>query len=389
MIHLIQMQTYSNMIRASFLCVLGTFVVSGLYAEDHARARELYALICVNCHGPNLDGGKGPALTDAYWRHGSEPEAILKAINKGFPGSEMVAFEEALPESDRLALRDFLVSKQEGLREVTRHVYPREPFRGKRLESGLFPPVKPISHKRLPENVYYLDRNQDGVLRGTAKIYVREAGKYRFVIPPRGRSTIYVNGKEVFYYDDHDRMKKQTRINETFELMPGVHEMEFLHEEKTSHRFRFSGVLQHESGKKWPLNGRSLQGNIPKIIAAEPEAKVVRKWIAGLPPRTLLCLLPNLTLVAYNPIDGSVLNAWHSASINQTPSLADRSARPSEVKGVAIPDAGQSVLKAESLRFLRYEMHLDTVHLVSLADGREKTVMIAPEGAQSFKVSVQ
>ena len=378
-----------SMKRITILCVLGAFVVSGLHAEDHARARELYALICVNCHGPNLDGGKGPALTDAYWRHGSEPEAILKAINKGFPGSEMVAFEEALPESDRLALRDFLVSRQEGLREVTRHVYPREPFRGKRLTRELFAPVKPISHKRLPENVYYLDRNQDGVLRGTAKIHVREAGKYRFVIPPRGRSTIYVNGKEVFYYDDHDRMKKQTRINETFELKPGVHEMEFLHEEKTSHRFRFSGVLQHESGKKWPLNGRSLQGNIPKIIAAEPEAKVVRKLIEGLPPRTLLCLLPNQVLVAYNPVDGRLLQAWHSASVDQTPSLVDRSSKASEIKGTPIPNVGREVLRADILRFLRYEMHLDTVHLVSLVDGREQTVIIAPDGLQSFKVAVR
>ena len=387
MIHLIEKQNHFSMIRASFLCVLCAFVAPNLNAEDHARARELYSQICFNCHGPELDGGKGPALVDAYWRHGSEPEAILKAINKGFPGSEMVAFEEALPESDRIALRDFLVAKQEGLREVVRHVYPREPFQGKRLEPGLFTSVKPISHKRLPENVFYLDRNQDGVLRGTAKIYVREPGEYRFVIPPRGRWSIYVNGKEVFYYDD--RTKEHTHINETFVLQAGVHEMEFLHEEKASHRFRFTGALRHESGKKWALNGRSLQGNVPKIIAAEPEARVVRKWIAGLPPRTLLCLLPNQTLVAYNPTDGSVLNAWHSASINQTPSLADRSARPSEVKGVVIPDSGRSILKAEALRFLRYEMHLDTVHLVSLADGREKTVKIAPEGAQSFKVSVQ
>ena len=373
----------------SLVCVLAILGVQAadVDAADHSRAETLYLQICFNCHGPKLDGGKGPALVDAYWRHGSEPEAILKAINKGFPGSEMVAFEEALPESDRIALRDFLVAKQEGLREVVRRVYPRAPFQGKRLEPGLFTAVKPISHKRLPENVFYLDRNQDGVLRGTAKIHVREPGEYRFVIPPRGRSSIYVNGKEVFYYDD--RTKKHRHINETFVLKAGVHDMEFLHEEKASHRFRFTGALRHESGKKWPLNGRSLQGNVPKIIAAEPEAKVVRKSIAGLPPRALLCLLPNQVLVAYNPKDGSVLQAWHSASINQTPSLEDRSAKPSEIKGMPIPDTEREILESDTLRFLRYEMHLDTVHLVSLVDGEERTVIIAPEGTQSFKVSIQ
>lgn len=369
------------------LNILCAFVVQAVHAEDHARARELYALICVNCHGPNLDGGKGPALKDAYWQHGSEPEAILKAINKGFPGSEMVAFEEALPESDRLALRDFLVSQQEGLREVVRRVYPREPFRGKRLTPELFATVAKTEEKRLPENVWYLDRNQDGVLRGTAKLYVREAGKYHFTIRPIGRTSVFVDGKEAHYSDDQTDRRKH--VNEMLVLTPGVHHLEILHEEKTAHSYRFSGFLHHENGGKWPLNGRSLQGNVPKVITAEPEAKVVRKRIDGLPPRTLFCLLPNQVLVAYNPEDATVLKAWHSASVNQTPSLMDRSAKPSEIRGSAIPGVESRVLRAELLRFLRYEMHLDTVHLVSLVDGREKTVKIAPAGAQSFKVSVQ
>ena len=84
-----------------------------------------------------------------------------------------------------------------------------------------------------------------------------------------------------------------------------------------------------------------------------------------------------------------MLKAWHSSAINQTPSLVDRSAKPSEIKGVPIPDVGSKLFEAETLRFLRYEIHLDTVHLVSLVDGEEKTVTIAPEGTQSFKLSVQ
>lgn len=370
----------------NILCVLGVLVVEAA-AVDLERGKTLYHQICFNCHGPNLDGGKGPALTDAYWRHGSEPEAILRAINKGFPGSEMVAFEEALPESDRIALRDFILSKQEGLREVARHVYPREPFQGKRLAPELFKSVKPDERKRLPENVYYLDRNQDGVLRGTAKLHIKEAGAYRFNIRSQGRTSVFVNGREVFYSDV--KTDKAAHINEPFNLTPGIHRLELLHEEKTSHRFRLTGFLQHESDRKWALNGRSLQGNVPKIIAAEPEAKVVRKSIAGLPPRALLCLLPNQVLVAYNPTDGRVLQAWHTASINQTPSLEDRSAKPSEIKGAPIPGVESNALPAGHLRFLRYEMHLDTVHLVSLVDGKEKTVTIAPEGQQSFKVAVQ
>jgi cytochrome c553 len=386
MTHLNSMQKYSNMIRASFLCVLCAFVVPSLHGEDHARARELYSQICINCHGPKLDGGKGPALVDAYWRHGSEPEAILRAINKGFPGTEMVAFEEALPESDRLALRDYLVAQQEGLREVVRQVYPREPFQGKRLTPALFDAVEASSQKRLPENVYYFERNQDGVLRGVSKLIVRQPGKYHFNIRPRGRTAILVDGREVHYSDEKD---KRAAVNETFALTPGVHRLEILHEERSAPSLRFGGTLQHESGKRWELAGRSLQGSPPKIIVAEPEAKVVRKWIDGLPPRTLLCLLSNQVMVAYNPQTAEVLKAWRSASIDQTPSLPDRSTKPSEIRGEPIPDAAANALRAEQLRFLRYEVELETVHLVSLADGKEKTVTITPEGTQSFKLSVK
>jgi hypothetical protein len=374
------------MTRNSLLYVLCAFVVQTASA-DPERAREIYNQVCFNCHGLHFDGGIGPSLKDDYWRHGDSPEAILEVINKGIAGTEMIPFETVFPESDRLALRDLIVAQHEGLRGVVRSVYPREPFQGKRLTPALFDSVKPLSTTRLPENVYYFDRNGDGILRGTSKIYIKEAGEYHFAIRPIGRTSIFLDGQEVHYSDQ--KTAKSTHVNRQFDLQPGIHDLEILHEEKTTHSYRFSGVLQRIGGKRFALNGRSLEGNVPKIIKATPEAKVVRKWIDGLPPRTLLCLLPNGVLVAYNPVNGSVLKAWHSAAINQTPSLEDRSAKPSEIKGTPIPEVGSKVLQAEILRFLRYEMHLDTVHLVSLVDGDEMTVKIAPDGAQSFKISVQ
>ena len=33
------------------------------------RGQEIYSQICVTCHGPNLDGGIGPSLVDAYWKY--------------------------------------------------------------------------------------------------------------------------------------------------------------------------------------------------------------------------------------------------------------------------------------------------------------------------------
>ena len=84
-----------------------------------------------------------------------------------------------------------------------------------------------------------------------------------------------------------------------------------------------------------------------------------------------------------------MLKAWHTAEINQTPSLPDRSQKPSEIKGTLIPDAGPDTGLPDTQRFLRYEVRGDTVRIASLINGGEKTVTISPHGTQSYTLSVQ
>ena len=354
---------------------------------DIERGKLLYAQVCFTCHGPVLDGGIGPSLRDSYWRHGSSPEAILHVINKGIPDTPMIAYEQVFPEADRIALRDFILSQQEGMREVMRSVYPRDYFKGKKFTPELFNAVESLSQTALPENVYYLGRNVDGILRGQSKLYIQVQGMYSFSVNPKGRTSIFLEGAEMHYSDQ--KTGKQTHVNKKFELKPGVYDMEVLHEEPTTGSYRFHAALKREKGNSIPLNGRSLEGNVPKIIAAIPEAQVVRKWIDGLPPRTLLCLLPNQALVAYNPIDGEILKAWHSATLNQTPSLPDRSSKPSLLLGTPVTRTlPKGLVNPNHLRFLYYEVHADSVHLVSEIDGETKTLVIAPEGAQSFTATL-
>ena len=126
-----------------FYSLIALVCLSASVSAAHLeRGRTIYSQICFNCHGPKLEGGQGPALKDQYWQHGSSPEAILNVINKGVPGSPMIAFETVFPESDRLALRDFILSEQEGLREVVRSVYPRQFFKNKRFTPALFEGVE-------------------------------------------------------------------------------------------------------------------------------------------------------------------------------------------------------------------------------------------------------
>lgn len=368
------------------IAILSFVFASGSPGADLERGKTIYAQLCFNCHGPKLEGGQGPSLVDGYWQHGSSPEAILSVINKGVPGSPMIPYETVFPEEDRIALRDFILSEQEGLRETVRAIYPREYFKGKRLSPDLFQSVESDSQTPLPENHYYLERNTNGVMRGTSRLYIKETGEYFFSIRPVGRTSVFLDGEEVHYHDE--KADKSTYFSKRMKLDPGTYHVEILHEEEPKHSARFGGFLKSSDGKQFALNGRSLQGNIPKFIRARPgEAQVVRKWIDGLPPRALLCLLPNGVIVAYHPIDGRVLAAWHSAEINQTPSLPDRSAKPSVINGIPIGNAGTALLEGKQIRFLRYEIDGEKAVIVSLVDGVEQISVISPEGETGYTLT--
>jgi hypothetical protein len=84
-----------------------------------------------------------------------------------------------------------------------------------------------------------------------------------------------------------------------------------------------------------------------------------------------------------------VLAAWHSAEINQTPSLPDRSAKPSEINGESIEGAETSALDGKIVRFLRYEIQGESAVIVSQVDGQERTLVISPKGESGFALTNQ
>ena len=349
------------------------------------RGQEIYNQICFNCHGPDLDGGIGPNLVDSYWKNGDSHDAIYRSIAKGVSGTEMIAYELVYSEKDLQSLTEFIIYKQEGNRETLRSTYARDYFEGKRLHPDLFDSIESTSQTRLPENFYYVDRMFDGILRGQSKLYISSPGKYRFTTGGRGRTSIWVNRDEVLY--SNDKKDKSTRINKDFELSAGIHDLEIIHEEPTSHSMRFYARLQKLNGEHWMLTGKSLEGSVPKVVRSGQKAKVIRKWIDDLPPRTLLLLLPNQVLLAYDSASGKIIKGWESAFINQTPSLDSRSQKKSEVKGKELTGIAKTILEGDRFNLLHYETSGDSVTIATLVDGEQKKFSISPEGKNSYKLS--
>ena len=74
------------------------------------KGAELFKLRCVSCHA---DGGKGligPNLTDSVQKNGSTRMDIYATIQKGVPGTAMLAWGEQLPQTDILAVATFVTT---------------------------------------------------------------------------------------------------------------------------------------------------------------------------------------------------------------------------------------------------------------------------------------
>ncbi len=61
-----------------------------------AGAREIFAIRCMPCHGPEGQGVIGPNLTDDYWIHGAARSSrSASTISEGVPDKGMVPWKDA------------------------------------------------------------------------------------------------------------------------------------------------------------------------------------------------------------------------------------------------------------------------------------------------------
>lgn len=80
--------------RAKAAAAAGVVTAAGLeaMARDPAtveQGKAVFAQNCVACHRADGGGSVGPNLTDAYWLHGSAPEAVYATIAKGITDKGM------------------------------------------------------------------------------------------------------------------------------------------------------------------------------------------------------------------------------------------------------------------------------------------------------------
>jgi cytochrome c oxidase cbb3-type subunit 3 len=78
--------------------------------ETLAQGEKLYQEHCAMCHGKNLEGGIGPALTGPAFVYGKFVEDHIKVISKGTPNG-MPGFEQQLGSSKIYSVAYYIHAK--------------------------------------------------------------------------------------------------------------------------------------------------------------------------------------------------------------------------------------------------------------------------------------
>jgi mono/diheme cytochrome c family protein len=346
-----------------------------------ARGEVLYRQICFTCHGADLRGGIGSSLVDSYWKHGDSAEAIAEVLEKGIPDSNMVSFAAMFPQEDRLALAHFLISKQEGLRHLVRASYP--PQQGE-LTLEALQGVKPKKVQPHAENLIYFNKNFDGLSHLAATLYIQDAGDYRFHFQDKGRTRVYLDGQEIYHFDEAAGIKEHDALR----LEPGRYQLDILHQEPKIWNLVFSGYLKSAEGSAIALFGKALDGAEPKVHRATPVARLFRKRVRGLSSKSLIVFLPNGVIVAVDPESGGVEQAWSGAEIDQTPSVSARSAVPSVINGAPIARGLKALVGAgERLVLESTRMKGDAIEFGFLAGSRPVALTVSPVGDGGYRLA--
>ena len=250
----------------------------GLEKASIERGREIYTNVCFACHGTNLEGSIGFNLKDAEWIHGGKPEQILASIKKGFPEKGMIPFATVYKDEQLQDVVNFIISKQEGLRDLNYKIYHGLNGRHKMASIDWQGLEANKSGRMTPQ---YIDFNIPEVdefgMSFNGTLLIPKGGQYQLKgdLHQKSHFQIFINGKEIKidnYY-----------FNITVDLKAGKQpfSIRFV---KILNDARINLVLKRKD-LIIPLTIDSFNSlnNKKHIVAALLEPVVTRKRITGLP----------------------------------------------------------------------------------------------------------
>ena len=290
-------------------------------AQPHPGAKT-YESFCISCHGKQLEGATGPKLTDSTWLHGSGRADILKSINEGAAAKGMPPFAAMLKEDQKQQLIDFILSRQQGLRQIEYKIY-----KGNWDKIPDVSKLTPIKSGRVQDliDLSMVEDHKDYTIVFTGQLIVATAGEYRFKLNSDDAGRLEIDGKTVI---NDDGIHPVRNANGKATLSAGTHTFTLTHMQGGG-----EDVLGlYWSGKnvaEWlttPLQGAS---GASVIIAVNDRAQVYRGNIKEQKsPRSLMLGFPGGVNAIFDTEHGLITHTWSGQFIDVAPPRSGRGEDP-------------------------------------------------------------
>jgi aldose sugar dehydrogenase len=88
----------------SLAAVASVFALPAMAEPKGRDAGQLYGQLCANCHGQNMEGGKGGSLVGSQWKHGGDDASLARSIHDGYVEAGMPKFSTTVNDAEIMAL---------------------------------------------------------------------------------------------------------------------------------------------------------------------------------------------------------------------------------------------------------------------------------------------
>jgi len=327
------------------------------YTADLENGKELYEKTCASCHNKKLTGGAGFNLKDEKWVHGESADDILVNVKKGFAKAGMPPFEHAYSEQQLKDIVAYVLSRKEGLRNLTYKIYHIEED-----TKASFANVDKLVVKKsgkLPNNLmdFSLPEVKNYIIEFEGDLFTAKDASFNlFGMTHDEPLEVQIDGKVI-------KAASRDWMQNVWPLKSGQHKFKFRFSTAETNpdinrNFKLFVSDEKLTEKLFALStaGKNFLNKATVNIKAENEIKVVRKRTVNLPVRSITVGYPEKINYAFSTSECAVAGLWTGDMINVGPNVEDRGRDGSVILGDWAFHSPENIshVKSTDCRFIKY-----------------------------------
>lgn len=143
------------------------------------KVEQLYGEFCSGCHGPKLEGGRGPSLMGDAFVHGNDDESIATSIRTGFPDKGMPGWGSAFSAAEVRSLVVYLREQRDHylFENMFKPVVPQSPTGAMASELYRFRLETVADGLQIPWSIAFLSKGRMLVTERPGRLRLVENGK--------------------------------------------------------------------------------------------------------------------------------------------------------------------------------------------------------------------